>query len=105
MDIAVEKPLKVGKFTVFNSVGVIGQEANCEFPDRLPLYLTNLARLGLVEIPENSGLADDWRYNKIRNSSLFLKKVEFAEKHGKVFFFKKMVGITALGTDLRKTAI
>lgn len=105
MDIAVEKPLKDGKFTVFNSVGVIGKEANCEFPDRLPLYLTNLVRLGLVEIPENSGLADDWRYDKIRNSSLFLEKVEFAEKKGKVFFLKKMVGITALGSDLRKTAM
>ena len=67
--------------------------------------MTNLVRLGLVEIPENSGLADDWRYDKIRNSSLFLEKVEFAEKKGRVFFLKKMVGITALGSDLRKTAM
>lgn len=75
MDIAVEKPQKAGKFTIFNSIGVIGEEANCEFPDRLPLYLTNLTRLGLVEIPENSGLADDWRYDKVRNNSSFLEPV------------------------------
>lgn len=105
IDIAVEKPKKDGKFTIFNSVGVVAEEADCEFPDRLPLYLTNLTRLGLVEIPENSGLADDWRYDKVRNSPSFLEKVKFAEKKGKVFFLKKMVGITALGSDLRKTAI
>ena len=104
IDIAVEKPQKDGKFTIFNSVGIIGEEANCEFPDRLPLYLTNLTRLGLVEIPENSGLADDWRYDKIRKSPSYLNMVKVAEKNGKVFFLKKMVGITALGADLRKAS-
>lgn len=105
MDITVEKPQKDGSFTVFNSVGVIGEEANCEFPNRLPLYLTNLTRLGLVEMPENSGLADDWRYDKIRKSPSFIEKIELAQKEGEVFVIKKMVGITALGADLRKTAM
>lgn len=103
IDIAVEKPQKEGVFTFFNSIGVIGEEANCEFPDRVPLYLTNLTRLGLIEIPEDIGLAEDWRYDKIRGSSLFLEKVELAKKEGDVLFFKKMVGITALGSDLRKS--
>lgn len=102
-DIAVEKPLKEGLFTLFNSIGVIGEEANCEFPERVPLYLTNLTRLGLLYIPEKNGLADDWRYDKIRKSSSFLQKVELAKEKGNVFFLKKMVGVTALGSDLRKS--
>jgi len=105
IDIAVEKPLREGLFTLFNSIGAIGEEASCEFPDRVPLYLTNLTRLGLVDIPENNGLADDWRYDKVRKSLSFLEKVELAKKEGDIFFFKKMVGITALGSNLRKAVI
>lgn len=104
IDIAVEKYHQNGLFVLFNSIGLIGEDANCEFPDRLPLYLTNLTRLGLVDIPENSGLADAWRYNRIRKSSLYLDKVKAAEKEGKVIIMEKMVGITVLGADLRRAS-
>ncbi len=105
MDIAVAKPQTDGVFTLFSSVGVIGEEAHCEFPDKTPLYLTNLTRLGLVDIPGNIALADSWRYDKIRKSPAFLEKVELAEKEGKVLTIKKMVGITSMGSDLRKASI
>ena len=105
LDIAVAKPQPDGVFTLFSSVGVIGEEAQCEFPDKTPLYLTNLSRLGLVDIPENTGLADNWRYDKIRKSPSFLNKMELAEKEGKVLTIKKMVGITSMGSDLRKASM
>jgi len=102
VDIGIEKPLEDGEFVLFSSIGVLGEEAGCEFPDKLPLYLNNLTRLGLVSIPGDSYLADSWRYDKIMESRFFLDKIDLAEKQGKVLIHKRMVGITSLGGDLRR---
>ena len=32
----------------------------CDFPEKIPLYIDNMIRLSLVEIPDNAYLVDEW---------------------------------------------
>lgn len=102
IDIAIEKPQKEGLFTVYPNISIIGEEANCQFPEKVSVYLNNLVRLGLLTIPETSYMADEWRYAKIEQNRIFADRLTSAEKQGEVSIIKKMVGITSLGADFIK---
>lgn len=101
MDISVEKEGRDGTFTIFRNCGVLGYEAQCAFPERISLYIDNLKRLAVVEVPENNCLADEWRYDKIVDSNYFRALVEEAGKEGTPLLEKRMVGLTDYGMQLR----
>lgn len=50
---------------VHEHLSLLGFEAGCAFPQFAPRYLTNLRRLGLIEIPDIGRLADSSLYAKL----------------------------------------
>lgn len=94
MNIRVEKENAKGTFVIYRNCGILGYKAGCIFPDRISLYVDNLKRLALVEVPENACLIDEWRYDKIADSDYFKALTRKAEEEGKVFYEKRMIGLT-----------
>lgn len=105
VDIMVEKQGAEGSFLVHSKCGVLGFEAQCEFPEKISLYMDNLVRLSLVHIPEQSGLADSWRYDKITSTVYFQKLVEDAKTAGTALWVKRMAGLTDFGADFRDACL
>ena len=48
IDVRTWRPFGVGAQTVAPGLSMIGAEAGCRYPDRVPAYLNNLYRLGLI---------------------------------------------------------
>lgn len=105
MNIRVEKENTKGTFMIYRNCGILGYKAGCIFPDRISLYVDNLKRLALVEVPENACLIDEWRYDKIANSDYFNALIVKAEEEGKVFFEKRMIGLTDYGMLLKEICL
>lgn len=105
VDVEIEKDNMEGRFVLYSNYGVIGYEANCEYPEKISLYVDNLKRLALVNIPENSFLIDEWRYEKIVNSEYYESIVAEAKKEGEVFCVKRMIGLTDYGMRLREICL
>lgn len=105
INIVVKKKGMAGAFTIHRNCGVLGFEAECEIPENLPIYLDNLLRLSLIEIPESSGLADEWRYDKIIHSKYCQELATSAKADGEVMFENKMVGLTDYGAQFRKICL
>ena len=105
VDVEIEKDNAEGRFGVYSNYGVIGYEADCEYPEKISLYVDNLKRLALVKIPENTFLIDEWRYEKIVNSVHYKDIVEEVKKEGEVFYVKRMIGLTDYGMRLREICL
>ncbi len=105
VDVEIEKDNVEGRFVVYSNYGVIGYEADCEYPEKISLYVDNLKRLALVKIPENTFLIDEWRYEKIVNSVHYKDIVEEVKKEGEVFCVKRMIGLTDYGMRLREICL
>lgn len=94
-----------GRFVLHNNCGVLGYEAGCEFPDNISLYIDNLIRLSLVNIPETSYLVDEWRYKKIVTSEYYQTLIMEAEQFGEVHCVKRMIGLTNYGMQFRDVCL
>ena len=89
VNVCVQKPNLSGTFVVYRNCGVLGEEAECLFPEKLSLYIDNLQRLALVEVPEHICLADKWRYDKVIKSEYINSLLKQSEKEGKSFYEEK----------------
>lgn len=105
INIKIEKSNVKGSFVIYSNCGILGYEAECDFPDKIPLYIDNMSRLSLIEIPDNAYLVDEWRYNKIIDSEYFHCLETEAANMGKVFFEKRMIGLTDYGDQFRKICL
>ena len=90
---------------IYSNCGILGSEAGCDFPEKIPPYIDNMIRLSLVEIPDNAYLVDEWRYDKIINSEYFHCLEMEAAKMGRVFCEKRMIGLTDYGDQFRKICL
>jgi hypothetical protein len=63
--LTVQARQKFGGFThaELRNFSLLGEQAGCDFPDRAPMYLDNLVRLGLIEI-RATRLSEDARMFK-----------------------------------------
>ena len=105
INIKIEKSNVQGSFVIYSNCGILGYEAGCDFPEKIPLYIDNMIRLSLVEIPDNAYLVDEWRYNKIIDSEYFYCLETEAAKMGRVFCEKRMIGLTDYGDQFRKICL
>lgn len=105
MNIKVEKKNVKGTFVIYRNCGILGYECGCVFPNKISLYVDNLKRLALVEVPENACLIDEWRYDKIAGSDYFKALSLDAEKEGKVLYEKRMIGLTDYGMLLKEICL
>lgn len=105
VDLAYTNPNKKGLFVVARHVCTLGSEAKCDCPEMVPLYLDNLYRLGLIEIPETQSLADKSRYDYIKQLE-FVKTTEKTIPEGSKFeFVLKMFGLTVFGVSFCEACI
>lgn len=94
-----------GHFTLARHVGTLAHDARCDDPLLLSRYIDNLCRLGLTEIPPMERLAEDYRYDRIRQLE-FVKRMEQEIPEGSTFEFDaKMIGLTALGGAFREACV
>ena len=98
VDITKEIEGHDGVFTHCSNISVLGFEAECEFPDNIPQYIDNLCRLGLTEIPTNSFLIDEWRYDKITEHNFFKQSIQSLQQFQ---IIKKSFGITDFGNSFK----
>ena len=105
IDIISRRPGRNGEFTEFNNVSILGYEARCQHPDNIPLYINNLCRLGLVQIPSLGRLVDRWRYGKILDSTYYNNLVKSIPSEFEVGFKQKCLGITNYGDIFRKICL
>lgn len=104
IDITEKRPNRKGTFVFFSNASVLGYDANCELPENTPIYINNLCRLGVCEIPD-SYLIEDWRYDKIIKSESYTKIIGSINKDNKHSYVKKMFGITDFGQSLRRICL
>ena len=105
IDICVEKENADGIFTIYRNCGILGFEAGCDSPEKISFYIDNLKRLELVEVPQDSYLIDEWRYEKIINTDYYNSLIKNAEKEGTPIYKKRMVGLTDYGKCLKEICL
>ncbi|MCX6584087.1 MAG: DUF4393 domain-containing protein [Candidatus Aminicenantes bacterium] len=97
--------MEKGHFTIIRHIGTLAFDAKCDNPDWLPKYVDNLCRLGLTEIPPMTKLAEDFRYDRIKELDL-VKKTEQEIPKGSIFdFTPKMIGLTVFGGAFRDACV
>lgn len=91
----------VGIFRNFNTLG----DGVCEYPELSPSYLENLARLKLVEIPDDMHLTDDSRYEALINSKMVSDVRESLPSNAHLDVNKKVVYLTNYGLEFIRCCI
>lgn len=104
INITFEIPEK-GRFNHYKHLGTIANDAGCSSSEDIPPLLENLCRLGLVEIPPQLHLVEDWRYERIRATSLYSQLKNSIPTEGVFEEERRMIGLTALGMSFRKACI
>jgi hypothetical protein len=80
---------------VAEGLNMIGQEAGARYPDRVPSYLNNLYRLGLVWFSKEP-LEDPVRYQVLEAQPAVLKAVKSAHRAKSV---QRSIRLTPFGRD------
>ena len=80
-------------------------KANCEFPERFPVYINNLQRLGLVDLRHDTHFTSDARYEPLREHPAFPNKAMFMNVEGEVVEHKAIFEFTEFGKQFCKACI
>jgi hypothetical protein len=104
MDISFTFPEK-GQFLIYRNVSTIAADAGCSSEGIIPRALDNLCRLDLTEIPAIRRLAEDWRYDRIRNLPIVAEARAKIPQNAQFVMEEKMIGLTILGQSFRAACI
>jgi hypothetical protein len=87
--------------TVLTNFSVIGKEAGVEFLDLIPVYINNLCRLGLAEVPKDVVSSEIEPYNVLESDPLVQTKKYQIENESspplRCVFIRKELKVTDLG--------
>ena len=95
IDVRAANLIGVGSQLVAQGLNLIGAEAGCRYPDRVPLYLNNLERLGLVWFPQEP-IDNAMRYQVLEAQPDAMKAIKQA---GRARTVHRSVRLTAFGQD------
>jgi hypothetical protein len=95
IDVRAANLIGVGSQLVAQGLNLIGAEAGCRYPDRVPLYLNNLERLGLVWFPQEP-IDNAMRYQVLEAQPDAMKAIKQA---GRAKTVHRSVRLTAFGQD------
>lgn len=95
---------KTGFITLFRNYSRLC-EGICEYPQQGPTYLENLARLKLVEIPDDLHLTDDSPYEALINSEAVLEVQKSLPPNTHLDIHKKVVYLTNFGIEFIRCCI
>ncbi|WP_444905309.1 DUF4393 domain-containing protein (plasmid) [Microbulbifer sp. CnH-101-E] len=88
-------------------VTTIGRDADCKHPKLVATYLRNLERLGLVDIPRGSTIAEAGAYDRITNDPSVVALTEKLNKlpNSKASIVKYYFGLSALGEQFKEACV
>jgi hypothetical protein len=95
VDIRAANLIGVGSQLVAQGLTMIGTEAGCRHLDRVPAYLENLRRLGLVAVSDDA-LEDPMRYHVLEAQP---DAIEAIKRAGRVKTVHHTIAMTPFGTD------
>jgi Abortive infection alpha len=91
----------VGSELVAPGLNMIGAEAGCRRPDRVPAYLNNLERLGLVWFSREP-LSDQSRYQVIEAQP---EVIQAMQKAGRARTIRRSINLTPFGDEFCEAAL
>jgi hypothetical protein len=96
LDIRTFRPLGIGSELVAAGLNMIAEHAGCRYPERINPYLTNLARLGLVDFSKEQ-VENPQRYQVIEAQP---KTVEAMKKAGRSpKLVQRSIRLTSFGSE------
>jgi hypothetical protein len=95
IDVRAANLIGVGSQLVAQGLNLIGAEAGCRYPDRVPLYLNNLDRLGLIWFPRDP-LDNPMRYQVLEAQPDAMQAIKQA---GRAKTVQRSLRLTAFGQD------
>lgn len=101
VDVKTWRPLGVGSQTVAPGLSMIGAEAGCRYPDRVPAYLNNLFRLGLVWFSREP-LDDPGVYQVLEAQP---DVIEAMRRAGRASTVRRSIHLTPFGIDFCETCL
>ncbi len=101
VDVRTWRPLDVGSELVEQGLTLIGQEAGCRYLDRIPAYLDNLHRLGLIWFSREQ-LEDLSAYQVLEAQP---EVQEALHKAGRARTIRRSVHLTSFGRNFCETCL
>ena len=95
IDVRAANLIGIGSQLVAQGLNLIGAEAGCRYPHRVPLYLNNLDRLGLVWFPRDP-IDNPMRYQVLEAQPDAMQAIKQA---GRAKTVHRSVRLTAFGQD------
>jgi Abortive infection alpha len=95
VDVRTWRPLDVGSQVVAPGLSMIGAQAGCRYLERVPAYLNNLHRLGLIWFSREP-VRDSLRYQVLEAQPDVLEAVREA---GRGRIVRRSIHLTPFGTD------
>jgi hypothetical protein len=95
IDVRAANLIGVGSQLVAQGLNLIGAEAGCRYPDRVPLYLNNLDRLGLIWFPRDP-IDNPMRYQVLEAQPDAMQAIKQA---GRAKTVQRSLRLTAFGQD------
>jgi hypothetical protein len=101
VDVKTWRPLGVGSQTVAPGLSMIGAQAGCRYPERVPAYLNNLFRLGLVWFSREP-LDDPGVYQVLEAQP---DVIEASKRAGRTSTVRRSIHLTPFGIDFCETCL
>jgi len=95
VDVRTARPFGIGSELVAPGLSMIGVEAGCRHTDRVPPYLNNLERLGLIWFSREP-LKDSQRYQVLEAQPEVIKAME---EVGRASTVRRSIQLTPFGED------
>jgi Abortive infection alpha len=86
---------------------IIGEEAECAYPDKTDIYVDNLQRLGLVRIQFDTSLSDQSLYRPLEEHKTIQKLHELVQSKSDagIIFDHGFIEITAFGIEFYNACV
>jgi hypothetical protein len=101
IDVRAGKALNIGSDLVAPGLSMIGAQAGCRYLDRVPAYLNNLYRLGLIWFSREP-MEDPLRYQVLEAQPEVLDAMRAA---GRTRTVRRSIHLTPFGEDFCKTVL
>jgi hypothetical protein len=101
VDVKTWRPLGIGSQTIAPGLSMIGAEAGCRYIDRVPAYLNNLFRLGLIWFSREP-LDDPNLYQVLEAQPDVL---EASKRAGRASTTRRSIHLTPFGIDFCETCL
>lgn len=101
VDVRTARPLGVGSELVAEGLSMIGNEAGARYPERVPAYLNNLYRLGLIWFSREP-ISDNLRYQVLEAQPDVLAAIKRA---GRARTIRRSIHVTPFGKDFCETCL